>query len=92
MSRRWGGRESQRLVALTLATYGTMCHLCRQPGATTADHLVPRSRGGTDSLDNLRPAHLACNSARQDLPLSEWFRRHPPVDAAAVAPPSREWL
>lgn len=85
----WGGRRAQELVALVLAMFGTRCHLCGQPGATTADHLVPRSHGGDDSLDNLRPAHLSCNSARGAMPLAEWFRRHPP--AGTRAPPSRSW-
>jgi 5-methylcytosine-specific restriction endonuclease McrA len=30
------------------------------------DHVVPRSRGGTDSPTNLRLAHNWCNSARSD--------------------------
>lgn len=34
--------------------------------APTFDHIVPRSRGGTDSLDNLRLAHRKCNHARGD--------------------------
>ena len=65
---RWSGREAQRLTALTLATYGAECHLCHRPGATTADHLIPRSygiaAGGVNELPNLRPAHLSCNSSR----------------------------
>lgn len=86
----WGGRYAQRLTAETLAVKGTTCHLCRRPGADTADHLIPRSKGGTDSLDNRAPAHHACNSARGDLPLDEWFARHP-VPRRAALPPSREW-
>lgn len=86
----WGGRYAQAMTALVLAEYGDICHLCGRPGATTADHLIPQVRGGDDSLANLRPAHGPCNSARQDLPLDEWFRRHPlPV---AHAPPSRDWF
>lgn len=83
----WGGRYAQGLVAHTLATYGTRCHLCQRPGATTADHIVPRSRGGEDSLDNLRPAHALCNSRRGDRSIA-WFRaRYCPelVAAATVA-------
>lgn len=30
----------------------------------SSEHLLPRSRGGSDSLDNLRPCHRGCNSAR----------------------------
>lgn len=75
--------------ALVLAECGDRCHLCGSPGADTVDHIVPRSRGGTHELDNLRPAHLACNSARQDKTLDEWFAVHPlPVDRAA---PSFDW-
>ncbi|QFG13053.1 HNH endonuclease [Gordonia phage Schiebs] len=87
---RWGGRAAQALTALVLITYGDVCHLCGRPGATTADHLVPRSRGGDDSLGNLRPAHGPCNSARQDMTLAEWFRRHP-LTAPDTPPPSRDW-
>lgn len=50
------------------------CHLCNSPVdsdahwnenfAPSLDHLVPRSRGGTDNIDNLKTAHRVCNSAR----------------------------
>ena len=74
----WGGRKVRRLRALVVATYGHVCHLCRgpipqdlpadHPLSLTLDHLVPRSRGGTDELDNLRPAHRRCNLRRRDSP------------------------
>lgn len=88
---RWSGRESQRLTALTLRVYGVQCHLCPDPApATTADHLVPRSRGGRNTLENLRPAHMSCNRARSDMPLSEWWATHP-LPTRTTAPPSRKW-
>ncbi|QDF17443.1 HNH endonuclease [Gordonia phage Coeur] len=92
MNRRpkWGGRRAAQLVAQTLATYGVVCHLCGRPGATTADHVIPRSRHGPDALDNLRPAHRLCNQRRGDMPLDEWFRRHPLPDTKTLAP-SRDW-
>lgn len=61
---KWGGRRAARLRAATLDAYGTVCHLCGRPGADSADHLIPRALGGPDTLDNLRPAHRSCNSAR----------------------------
>lgn len=67
---KWGGRRAQRLTQLTLDTYGTTCHICGRPGATTADHLIPRSHGGLDTIANLRPAHKSCNSARGNRPLA----------------------
>jgi len=85
----WGGRKVGRLRGLVLAEYGDTCHLCGHPGADTVDHIIPRSRGGTDDLDNLRPAHLSCNSARRDVALSSWHREHRP--SARRAAPSREW-
>ncbi|WP_375544243.1 HNH endonuclease [Pseudoclavibacter albus] len=61
----WQGREAQRYTALTLAHYGTTCWLCGLPGATTADHVIPRSRGGAVyDLANLAPAHKRCNESR----------------------------
>lgn len=87
------GRKRQRTVALVLATYGTGCHLCGQAGADSADHVVPRSKGGPLwDLDNLRPAHLSCNKARGALDLDEWFTRHPlPDPDRPPLAPSRKW-
>lgn len=86
----WGGRKARELTAQTLATKGRTCHLCGGPGATTADHVVPRSKGGRDELHNLEPAHMGCNRARGDQDLVEWFARHPLPVRPALAP-SREW-
>jgi 5-methylcytosine-specific restriction endonuclease McrA len=80
-----------RKTGETLARWGRTCHLCRQPGATTADHLIPRSKGGTDDVEhNLRPAHHGCNTVRGDRDLSEWFAKHPVPHRPALTP-SREW-
>lgn len=71
----WSGRRAQRLVALALATYGTRCHLCLEEGATSADHVIPRSAPwhGDDSIENLRPAHKLCNERRGNRSIV-WFR------------------
>lgn len=58
------GRESKELTQLVLRTYGTICHLCGLPGADSKDHLIPWSWTKDDSLPNLRPAHVSCNSRR----------------------------
>ena len=36
------------------------------------DHVIPRSRGGTDDLENLVTACSACNLAKYDRTPSEW--------------------
>lgn len=85
----WGGRKVPALTAAVFADRGRVCHLCGKPGANTIDHIIPRALGGTDELDNLRPAHKRCNSSRGAMPLDQWFLRHPlPVRAA----PSRLWF
>lgn len=81
-----------RKTGETLARWGRTCHLCGTPGATTADHLIPRSKGGTDDVEaNLRPAHHSCNSVRGDRDLPTWFAAHPIATRPALAP-SREWF
>lgn len=61
----WGGRKAQQYVRLTLAEYGVRCWLCGLTGATTADHVIPRSKGGAVyDLRNLAPAHKKCNESR----------------------------
>lgn len=61
---RWGGRASRALAQRVYWQHGTVCHLCGGEGADSVDHLIPRSRGGADTLDNLRPAHLSCNQRK----------------------------
>ena len=84
----WNGRKIARLAAAVFADRGRVCHLCGLPGAYTLDHLLPRSLGGGDELDNLAPAHKTCNSSRGAMPLAKWFELHPPPRRAS---PSREW-
>lgn len=91
----YSGRRAREYTAAVLQHYGTDCHLCtdRSKPATTADHVVPRSKGGdVFALDNGRPAHQRCNSRRGAMPLDEWFRRHPPSRTPlGPLPPSRDW-
>ena len=37
------------------------CYRCGKP-ADTADHIIEVDRGGTNDMDNLRPACRRCNS------------------------------
>lgn len=62
----WRGRYAHGITTTVLALQGTTCWLCGKPGATTTDHVVPRSLGGTDEWANLRPAHQACNARRRN--------------------------
>lgn len=68
-TRQRGGRAQQELTRQVLARYGRGCWL-KLPGctkiATTKDHVVPYAQGGTDDLNNFRPACRSCNSKRQN--------------------------
>jgi 5-methylcytosine-specific restriction endonuclease McrA len=63
-------------------THGRDCHICLEPidfnaprQAYTADgwelglqfdHLIPLSKGGSDTLDNIRPSHALCNMKKRN--------------------------
>jgi 5-methylcytosine-specific restriction endonuclease McrA len=53
-----------------LNRYGRACSYCRVPlsfKSATIDHVVPRSRGGSNDIGNLRPACGVCNALKADL-------------------------
>lgn len=61
-----------------------ICHLCGHPGADAADHVVPLAQGGSDTVDNLRPAHhfepcptcgIKCNRVKSDKVVAPVMRR-----------------
>lgn len=63
----WRSSYATRVTAAVLASQGTVCWLCGRDGSNSADHVLPRSDGGTDAPENLRPAHASpCNARRQD--------------------------
>ena len=75
MSKAWiGGRQLSKLRQLVINVHGTECHLCHQlintklpgthPDGFTIDHVVPRAHGGSNAVENLRPAHRQCNTER----------------------------
>jgi len=58
-----------------------ICGICDEPispggdknkGALTADHILPKSMGGTFAKQNLQPAHSICNRKRQNMILHEF--------------------
>ena len=70
--------------AAIYARDGYQCKLCGEPvdtaadpqrddWAPTLDHIIPRSKGGTHDVSNLRTAHRWCNSVRGDRDDAELF-------------------
>jgi 5-methylcytosine-specific restriction endonuclease McrA len=64
-----------------LDLYGTSCHICgleidistsRKIGSQgwkkslQVDHVIPISKGGPDTLENVRPSHAVCNMEKRD--------------------------
>jgi CRISPR/Cas system Type II protein with McrA/HNH and RuvC-like nuclease domain len=41
----------------------------------TKDHLIPTSRGGSESIDNIAPACFACNRKKGDMTEQEFRRK-----------------
>ncbi len=59
---------------------GGICQLCGHPVSSLGfhlDHIVPKSKGGAFTWDNLRLAHRGCNSSR-----SHGDRSTPVIDYA----------
>ena len=51
---------------------GVPCFYCGQIGRTL-DHVVPKSRGGSDDRENLVIACERCNSSKGNKPQEEFF-------------------
>lgn len=89
----WNGATVRRLKPVVIDVYGIRCWLCGKgidlalfhphPGSFSIDHVVPRSKGGSNHISNLRPAHRRCNLRRGDRPAST-VRPARPVETGPV--------
>lgn len=72
-AKKGNGVEKIDLVAL-FERDGWVCHLCGEsvdrdlkypdPGSASHDHVIPLSRGGTHTWNNVKLAHLGCNISK----------------------------
>ncbi|AHU88878.1 HNH endonuclease [Trueperella pyogenes] len=70
------GRNVQKTMRLLYSIYGNRCAKCGQPIDITLryphkmsgsiGHQLPRAKGGSDRIENLRPEHLTCNVSAGD--------------------------
>ena len=56
-----GGSHTEGEWLVVCASYGNRCLCCGVGGKMTVDHVVPLSRGGSDSIGNLQPLCMTCN-------------------------------
>lgn len=68
MTAHLGGRSWAKTVAFVIRRDKGICWICGRGGADSADHIVPRARGGSDRPHNLAAVHhnegARCNRYR----------------------------
>lgn len=67
-------KKRRELLDAALMIHGWTCCICATsitPGDESLQHIQPRSKGGTNDLANLRPAHKRCNFALGNRELDE---------------------
>lgn len=68
-----------------------VCWYCgrnvEDPKELTIDHIIPRSKGGTNDMDNIFMICKGCNSSKRDMDDLEWFftkrEQFPPIEVIA---------
>lgn len=60
-----GGTHTAAEWATLCEHYGNLCLCCGQSKPLTADHIVPVSKGGGSSIENIQPLCKGCNSSKQ---------------------------
>jgi 5-methylcytosine-specific restriction endonuclease McrA len=72
---RAGSRQGENFTLFEIAERdGWCCHLCQRTvtrGEWSMDHLVPVSKGGSHSRENVALAHKSCNSLRGNKDLTQ---------------------
>jgi len=59
-----GTRQWSKIRERILIRDGRCCQYCGAEDATTVDHVIPISKGGTDEPDNLVAACTRCNYSK----------------------------
>lgn len=80
-ARKLNSKRELYTIREIIKIYGTDCYICKEPIDLLAprkapskgwqlglqiDHVIPLSKGGDDTLKNVRPAHTVCNIRKKD--------------------------
>jgi len=68
--RKWSISKARRFAIYSRD--GHCCIYCGSEENLSIDHIVPRSKGGTDDEQNLATACRSCNSSKRDRDLIDW--------------------
>jgi 5-methylcytosine-specific restriction endonuclease McrA len=60
-----GGDFTEQEWQLLLSEYSGMCAACGSTERIEADHIVPLSKGGINTRDNMQPLCKLCNTSKQ---------------------------
>ena len=58
---------------MTIRYFNYRCAYCGKNEKLTQDHLIPLSKGGNYSYNNIIPACRFCNSSKHDKDLDDWY-------------------
>lgn len=58
-----------------LKYFNNSCAYCGSSESLTKDHVVPITKGGTTSRNNIIPACLSCNQSKSNKELEKWFKK-----------------
>lgn len=85
------GTAWNKVRKLVLEMYNYECVICGSTEKPSVDHIIPKSKGGTDDLENLQVLCTSHNSKKNDKfgpeDKSEWNKKYFP--AGGVRRPGR---
>jgi len=77
--RSWSGEGDHYTIPMLLDLDGDVCYLCSEiiDGKPSVDHVLPLSRGGSDTVSNVALTHWACNNRKRAKKVDELYLEFP---------------
>lgn len=61
-------------IQALLQKFGNSCAYCGSTSNLSLDHVIPISKGGCNTLGNLLPACISCNSSKHNRDIDKWYK------------------